>query len=85
MGSEASAIVEQLTELFAAAQRRGEIRRDLAPFDLTAVFLPGVYGLIQMRLDAPRAELRAALRRVVDIFVRGIAREAKAAPRAEAS
>lgn len=77
MRSEASAIVEVLTVSFAAAQRRGEIRSDVAPFDLTAVFLPGVYGLIQMKLDDPRPELRTALHRVVDIFVRGVAREPK--------
>jgi hypothetical protein len=58
---------------FAAAQERGEARRDLTSLDLTNVFLPGVYGLLQMKLDAPRAELRQALRRVVDVFVRGIA------------
>lgn len=73
MRSEASALVEMLTGFFTAAQRRGEVRRDLTAFDLTAVFLPGIYGLLQMKLDAPRAELRAALYRVVDIFVRGIA------------
>jgi hypothetical protein len=39
------------------------------------VFLPGVYGLIQMKLDGPRSELVRALHRVVDNFVRGITRE----------
>jgi len=70
--SEASALVEVLTELLRAAQDRGQVRRDLTPFDLTAVFLPGVYGLLQMKLSEPRRELRTALHRVVDIFVRGI-------------
>ena len=73
MRSEASALVEVLTALFATRQERGEVRRDLTPLDLTNVFLPGVYGLLQMKLDSPRAELRQALYRVVDIFVRGIA------------
>jgi TetR/AcrR family transcriptional regulator, repressor for uid operon len=73
MRSEASAMVEELTGFFAAAQERGEVRRDVTPFELTAVFLPGVYGLLQMKLDDPRSELRPALYRVVDIFVRGIA------------
>ena len=73
MRSEASALVEALTAFFAAAQERGEVRSDVMPFDLTAVFLPGVYGLLQMKLDDPRSELRPALHRVVDIFVRGIA------------
>jgi len=73
MRSEASWLVEALMERFAAAQKRGEVRRDLTPLELTNVFLPGVYGLLQMKLDAPRAELRQALRRVVDVFVRGVA------------
>jgi TetR/AcrR family transcriptional repressor of uid operon len=73
MRSEASALVEVLMAFFAAGQASGEVRRDITPFDLTNVFLPGVYGLLQMKLDAPRAELRQALYRVVDIFVRGIA------------
>jgi TetR/AcrR family transcriptional regulator, repressor for uid operon len=73
MRSEASVLVEALMARFAAAQERGEARRDLTSLDLTNVFLPGVYGLLQMKLDAPRAELRQALRRVVDVFVRGIA------------
>jgi AcrR family transcriptional regulator len=73
MRSEASALVEALTAFFTEAQKRGDVRADVAAFDLTAVFLPGVYGLLQMKLDDPRAELRAGLHRVVDIFVRGIA------------
>jgi TetR/AcrR family transcriptional repressor of uid operon len=73
MRTEASALVEALTGHLAAAQRRGDVRRDVAAFDLVAVFLPGVYGLLQMKLDDPSAEVRNALHRVVDIFVRGIA------------
>ncbi len=73
MRSEGSALVDALTRYFDQAQERGEVRRDLGPFDLTAVFLPGVYGLLQMKLDAPDGELRPDLYRVVDIFVRGIA------------
>jgi AcrR family transcriptional regulator len=76
MRSEATALVEVLTAFFATCQERGEVRRDLTPLDLTNVFLPGVYGLLQMKLDSPRAELRQALYRVVDIFVRGIAPQA---------
>jgi TetR/AcrR family transcriptional repressor of uid operon len=73
MRTEASALVEALTRHLAAAQGRGEVRREVAAFDLVAVFLPGVYGLLQMKLDDPPAEVRTALHRVVDIFVRGIA------------
>jgi AcrR family transcriptional regulator len=73
MRSEAGALVEVLMAYFAACQHRGAVRDDLTPLELTNVFLPGVYGLLQMKLDSPRAELRQALYRVVDIFVRGIA------------
>ena len=73
MRTEASALVEALTRHLAEAQERGEVRRDVAAFDLVAVFLPGVYGLLQMKLDDPLPEVRTALHHVVDIFVRGIA------------
>ncbi len=72
MRSEADALVETLIAFFGACQQRGEVRKDLTPLDLINVFLPGVYGLLQMKLDSPPAELRQSLYRVVDIFVRGI-------------
>jgi AcrR family transcriptional regulator len=73
MRTEASSFVEVLTGFLASAQRRGEVRHDVTALDLIAVFLPGVYGLLQMKLDDPISELRSALHRIVDIFVRGIA------------
>src|SRR2546423_4131867 len=73
MRSEASALREGVTAVFPTCQGPGHVRCDLTPLDLTNVFLPGVYGLLQMKLDSPRAELRQALYRVVDIFVRGVA------------
>jgi AcrR family transcriptional regulator len=76
MRSEASALSGTVGAFFATAQDRGEVRRDLTSSDLTNVFLPAVWGLLQMKLDAPAAELRAALYGVVDIFVRGMAARA---------
>jgi TetR/AcrR family transcriptional repressor of uid operon len=73
MRREAGALLAILTEVVAEAQRRGTVRTDVTADDLIAVFLPGVYGLLQMRRDDPVTELRTALQRVVDIFVRGIA------------
>ena len=73
MRTEASTLVEKLIRFFVAAQERGDVRNDVTAFDLASVFLPGVYGLLQMRLDAPESELRSSLYRVVDVFVRGIA------------
>jgi AcrR family transcriptional regulator len=67
-----SPLVESVVTFLHAAQERGDVRTDLTAFDLGAVFLPGVYGLLQMRLNDPDGELRRALYRVVDIFVRGV-------------
>jgi hypothetical protein len=72
MRSAVGPMVEAVISFLHGAQERGDVRNDLTPFDLGAVFLPGVYGLLQMRLDEPDDELRRALNRVVDIFVRGI-------------
>ncbi len=62
-----------LTGFFEVAQARGDIRSDLLPAELSVAFLPGVYGLLLLRLGAPQAELRRTLHHAVDVFVRGIA------------
>lgn len=62
-----------LTEFFEAAQGRGDIRSDLTPSELSVAFLPGVFGLLLLRLGAPEQDLRTTLHRAVDVFVRGIA------------
>lgn len=67
-----SPLVEAVITFLHAARERGDVRTDLKAFDLGAVFLPGVYGLLQMRFDEPGDDLRRALYRVVDIFVRGV-------------
>jgi AcrR family transcriptional regulator len=72
MRSAESPLVEAVITFLHAAQERGDVRTDLTAFDLGAVFLPGVYGLLQMRFEEPDNELRRALYRVVDIFVRGV-------------
>lgn len=72
MGVSGSPLAEAVISFLHGAQERGDVRADLTPFDLGAVFLPGVYGLLQMRIADPDDELRRALYRVVDIFVRGV-------------
>lgn len=72
MRSEHNPLVELLTRSLAAAQQRGEIRGDLTPADLVSVLLPGLLGLLQMRLEGPVGELRTAMHRIVDVFVRGV-------------
>ncbi len=69
--SEANPLVETMTAFFATAQERGDVRRDISAFDLASAFLPSVLGLLQMRLGDDSTELRHALHRVVDVFVRG--------------
>jgi len=73
MDGQTIALAEVVTRFFAAAQKRGEVRTDLTPFELTAVFLPGVFGLMLLRIDPPSPELRVTLQHAVDVFVRGIA------------
>lgn len=70
--TDGNALVEVVTTFFSAAQHRGEVRDDVSAFDLTSVLLPGILGLLQMRLDSPVPTLRKDLHRVVDIFVRGV-------------
>jgi TetR/AcrR family transcriptional repressor of uid operon len=72
MQSDESAFVGALTGFFEASRQRGEIRADCDPVELTAMFLPGVYGLLHLTLHAPGAEQRRTLYRAVDTFVRGI-------------
>jgi hypothetical protein len=74
MQTEAGTLIALLTDVLGEAQRRGTVRADVGAFDLVSVFLPGVYGLLQMKRDDPLPELRAGLYRVVDVFARGIAR-----------
>jgi AcrR family transcriptional regulator len=62
-----------LTAFFEAAQARGDIRSDLMPAELSVAFLPGVFGLLLLRVGAPQSELRKTLHHAVDVFVRGIA------------
>ncbi len=62
-----------LTSFFDAAQQRGDIRADLMPSELSVAFLPGVFGLLLLRLGAPESELKTTLHHAVDVFVRGIA------------
>jgi len=72
MQSDESAFVGALTAFFQEARERGEVRADCDPVELTAMFLPGIYGLLHLTLAAPGAGQRRALHRAVDTFVRGI-------------
>lgn len=62
-----------VTAFFEAAQARGEIRLDILPSELSVAFLPGLFGLLLLRLGSPESELRKTLHHAVDVFVRGIA------------
>jgi AcrR family transcriptional regulator len=73
MEGEEMALPDVVTRFFRAAQGRGEVRTDLAAEELTAVFLPGVFGLLLFKSDPPSRGLRATLHHGVDVFVRGVA------------
>jgi len=73
--SERMPLVEVVEAFFAAAQTRGDIRRDLDPSELVAAFFPGVFGVLLLELESDATELRATLHAVVEIFVRGIVSE----------
>jgi AcrR family transcriptional regulator len=66
-------IARVATEYFRLAQARGEVRRELTPAELTAVFFPGVLGVLLLEPVTAARRLRARLHQVVDVFVRGIA------------
>jgi hypothetical protein len=66
------ALVAVVSEFFAAAQLRGQVRQDLAPAELAAAFFPGVFGVLLLKQDSDPTELRATLHAVVEVFVRGI-------------
>ncbi len=56
-------------QLFREAQERGEVRGDLMPWELTMIFLTSMFGVLLGQPD----ELRPSLKRVIDVFVRGVA------------
>jgi len=59
-------------EYFRRAQARGEVRSDLTPAELVAVFFPGVLGALLLDSEAGARRARTRLYHVVDVFVRGI-------------
>ncbi len=64
-----------LSDFFAEAARRGEIRGDLKPEELTGVFSAMMFGLLLRNVvETPRWR-RPTLKRAVELFARGIAAE----------
>jgi TetR/AcrR family transcriptional regulator, repressor for uid operon len=66
-------LLEAVMQFFREAQERGEVRGDLMPSELTTVFLTSMFGVLLSLPESLGPELRPALRRVVDVFVRGVA------------
>jgi AcrR family transcriptional regulator len=64
---------EAVTQFFREAQERGEVRADLMPSELTMIFLTSMFGVMLGRTDPLGPELRPSLKRVIDVFVRGVA------------
>jgi AcrR family transcriptional regulator len=66
-------LLEAVMQFFREAQERGEMRGDLTPWELTTIFLASMFGVLLSQAEPLGPELRPALKRVIDVFVRGIA------------
>ena len=66
-------LLEAVTQFFSEAQERGEVRSDLMPSELTAIFLTSLFGVMLGQKEGMGPGLRAPLKRVIDVFVRGVA------------
>ena len=62
-------LLEAVMEFFREAQKRGEVGGDLMPWELTMIYLTSIFGVL---LGQPN-ELRPSLKRVIDVFVTGVA------------
>ena len=60
-------------QFFREAQERGEVRGDLTPWELTTIFLTSMFGVLLSQAEPLGPEVRPALKRVIDVFVRGVA------------
>jgi len=68
----AEPFVVTLVDWFSEAAERGEVRTDLSPEEITAVFPTTLFGYIVGATDALE-ERRHEFERAVDVFARGIA------------
>jgi AcrR family transcriptional regulator len=66
-------LLEAVMEFFREAQERGEVRGDLMPRELTTIFLTSMFGVLLSQPEPFGPELRSSLKRVIDVFVRGVA------------
>lgn len=66
-------LLEAVMQFFREAQERGEVRGDLTPWELTTIFLTSMFGVLLSQAEPLGPELRPALKRVIDVFVRGVA------------
>jgi AcrR family transcriptional regulator len=65
-------LVVALVDYFSDAQERGEVRADLAPEDVTAIFLTALFGFVVGAVESIEDRLDE-FRRIIDVFARGIA------------
>jgi AcrR family transcriptional regulator len=66
-------MLEAVMQFFSEAQERGEVRGDLMPSELTMIFLTSMFGVLLSHPDPPVPSSRLSLRRLIDVFVRGVA------------
>jgi AcrR family transcriptional regulator len=66
-------LLEAVMQFFREAQERGEVRGDLTPWELTTIFLTSLFGVLLSQSEPLTPEVRPALKRVIDVFVTGVA------------
>lgn len=66
-------LLEAVMQFFREAQERGEVRADLMPSELTMIFFTNMFGVMLGQPAPFGPDFRASLKRVIDIFVRGVA------------
>jgi len=67
------AITELLAQRLLVACDRGEIRGDVDPTELAALFLGSVFGLLLFKDDPSNSVSASTLHRAVDLFMQGVA------------
>ena len=67
----AEPLIVAVVDYFDDAADRGEVRSDIAPEEVTSLFLTGLFGFIVSSIDAMQ-ERRPDFERFIDVFVRGI-------------
>jgi hypothetical protein len=72
LGALTTPLTMALTSFFADAIRRGEIRADLKPEELTGTFSAMMFGLLLRNIVEDPRFRRPVLKRAIELFARGV-------------